>query len=549
MGCRRGFGAADRQDQLSFAPSRTGLAKRRSALWVRCGVFLFVTSIGFGCRPAPAQSSSRATELIIGFPEGNVTAPDLGTGQFTSNLSMEGLTSRPDMDGRALPRLAESWQWENDGFRLRFKLRPGVFFHDGRPMSATIVADILRAAIGRPNIAESYPSLADIRSVHVDGELEIFLELSRRSAFLTEDLNMPLNLCAADDEAADCRRDVGTGPFKVVQRDAGDIVFERFDRYYEGAPAIKRVHVKTFDALRTAWSSLLRGEVDMVTDVPAEAVEFVQSDRVDVIRYKRRYQYMVAFNSRHPEFASPSVRRAFNLAVNREALIQRALRGYGTSATGPIWPRYWAYDTSIPPFAFDARLATTLLNDAGLVEGKAGAKSNVPNARLRFTCLLVEDFSVHERLGLELQKQLYDVGVDMQFEVVSLQDYNDRIRDGQFEAVLVDMVSGPSLGRPYVFWRSAARFQGLNKFGYENDEAERLFEVLRGSPLNEVATRSATSRLQRVFLEDPPALFLAWSERARVVGRRFRPVIEPERDPVLTMWRWTADEPTGAALQ
>jgi peptide/nickel transport system substrate-binding protein len=443
------------------------------------------------------------------------------------------------MDGRALPRLAESWQWENDGLRLRFKLRPGVFFHDGTPMTAAVVAEILRAAIGRPGIADSYSSLADIRSVHVDGELEIFLELLRRSAFLTEDLNMPLSL----------RRDVGTGPFKVVQRDAAGIVFERFDRYYEGAPTIQRIHVKSFDALRTAWSSLLRGEVDMVTDVPAEAVEFVQSDRVDVIRYKRRYQYMVAFNSRHPGFASASVRRALNLAVDRDALIRRALRGYGSSATGPIWPRYWAYDTSIAPFSFDPRLSMTLLDDAGLVEGKAGATSNVPSARLRFTCLLVEDFSIHERLGLELQKQLYDVGVDMQFEVVSLQEYNDRIRDGKFEAVLVDMSSGPSLGRPYIFWRSAARFQGLNKFGYENTEAERLFELLRESPLNEAATRSATSRLQRVFLEDPPALFLAWSERARVVGRRFRPVIEPERDPVLTMWRWTADGLDSAAIQ
>lgn len=532
MGSRRRLSAHDRKDQLGFAPSRARLGKRRTARWVCCGVLLFISVVTSGCGQTRAQTVPRANELIIGLPEGNVDAPDLGIGQFISNLTLEGLMLRPSLDGRALPRLAESWQWENDGLRLRFKLRPGVFFHDGTRMTATVVAEILRTAIARPNAADSYSSLADVRSVHVDGDLGMFLELSRPSGFLIDDLIMPLSL----------RPNVGTGPFRVVKRDAKEIIFEGFDRYYEGAPSIQRVHVKTFDALRTAWSSLLRGEVDMVTDVPAEAVEFIGNGDVDVIPYKRWYQYMVAFNSRRPPFDSPSVRQALNVAVNRDALIQKALRGYGSTATGPLWPRHWAYDSSVLPFTFDPRLAMSLLDSQRLIKGAAGARSNVPHARFRFTCLVPAEFSVLERLALELQKQLYDVGVDMQFEVVPLATYNERLRLGTFEAVLVDMISGPSFGRPYLFWRSAAQFDGFNKFGYENAEAERLFQLLRNSAMNEAATRSATNRLQRLFLNDPPALFLAWSERSRVVGPKFTPVIEPDRDPVLTIWRWTPDE-------
>jgi ABC-type transport system substrate-binding protein len=159
------------------------------------------------------------------------------------------------------------------------------------------------------------------------------------------------------------------------------------------------------------------------------------------------------------------------------------------------------------------------------------------------------DWSLHERLGLELQKQLYDIGIDMQFEVVSTDEYNQRIPDGQFQAVMVDIISGSSFARPYIFWRSAATFRGFNVFGYENPEAERLFERLRASALNEAATRSAASRLQRVLLEDPPALFLAWSERARVVGPKFRPEIDPDRDPVLSMWRWRPGTVTVASAR
>ena len=125
----------------------------------------------------------------------------------------------------------------------------------------------------------------------------------------------------------------------------------------------------------------------------------------------------------------------------------------------------------------------------------------------------------------------------MQFEVVPINEYNLRIRDGRFESVMIDMISGPTLGRAYIFWRSARQFKGLNVFGYENSEAERLFNVLRTSA-NDGAVRSTMSRLQRVLLDDPPALFIAWNERTMAVRRDFKILNDPGQDPFYTIWRW-----------
>jgi ABC-type transport system substrate-binding protein len=146
-----------------------------------------------------------------------------------------------------------------------------------------------------------------------------------------------------------------------------------------------------------------------------------------------------------------------------------------------------------------------------------------------------EGFSLLERIGLEVQKQLYDVGIDIAFEVLPFLEYDVRIREGRFQAVLVDMISGPTLARPHVFWGSARR-EGLHAFGYDNPEAARLFALLRTST-NEAVIRSAVSRLQRVLLEDPPALFLAWDQRSRAVRRNFR-VAESGGDPLFTIWQW-----------
>jgi peptide/nickel transport system substrate-binding protein len=410
---------------------------------------------------------------------------------------------------------------------LRLRLRPGVTFHDGTPLTATVAAEALTRAIARPANRALYSSVADVTSVRPDGELELVLELSQPSAFLPEDLGVPISIGGGT---------VGTGPFHVVSSNSDELRLERFDRYYLGAPEIQRIDIRPSDNLRTSWTRLLRGEVDMVTDVPPEAVEFIQNDDIQVISFPRGYQFLIAFNSAAPVFKSSAVRRALNAAVNREALIANVLQGKGEPATGPIWPEHWAYDRSIQPFTFDPRSATSLIESAGF-RYRAGDASKRPPARLRFTCILPAEFSLLERIGLEVQKQLYDIGVDVQFEAVPIEQYDSRIREGRFEAVLVDMISGPTFGRPFLFWRSAREFRGLNVFGYENSETERLFQTLRASR-NEGATRSATSRLQRVLLDDPPALFLAWNERARAVRRRFD-VGNSDRDPLFTIWQWT----------
>jgi peptide/nickel transport system substrate-binding protein len=456
----------------------------------------------------------------------------LGLGQLTTLLTLEGLTQvNISVDGRAIPRLAESWTWENDSRRLRVRLRAGVRFHDGTPLTSAVAAEALTRAVNRPENRAMYPSVTDIASITPDGESQLVLDLSQPSAFLPEELDLPLSIGP---------QNVGTGAFRLIRRDSQGVLLERFDNYYLGVPEIEEIAIRPSDTLRTSWTRLLRGEVDMVTDVPPEALDFIRNDDINVVPFARSYQFLIAFNTQQPPFQSAAVRRALNSAVNRDLLIANVLQGQGQPATGPIWPRHWAYDESVQPFSFDPRAALAVLDDEGFPLQQA-MPERAP-ARLRFTCLLPADFALLERIGLEVQKHLYDINVDVQFEVVPIQEWDLRIREGRFEAVLIDMISGPTLARPHVFWGSGRR-EGLHNFGYQNAEAGRLFELLRTST-NEAAVRSAVSRLQRVLLDDPPALFIAWNQRARAIRRNFR-LAESGPDPLFTIPRWT--ENTGSA--
>ena len=447
-------------------------------------------------------------------------------------MSLEGLTYN-EVDGRSTPRLAERLEWVNEGRALHVYLRPNVKFHDGTPLTAEVAANLLRRAAGDVNVRAQLPSFSRISQMRAGGELQLIIDLLEPAAFLPEELSY---LLAHGGEY------VGTGPYRSVKADRNELSFDRFDLYYRGTPSVNRVTVRQFDSFRTAWSSLLRGDVDMVSDVPPDAVEFIRTDDVQIISFARGFQYLIAFNANRPQFKSAAIRRALNLAVDRDALVANVLRGYGIGATGPLWPKHWAYDTSLEGYRFDPSEATALLDEHGFHQTRIAASQSRPAARLQFTCLLPSGYPVLERIALHVQKQLYDIGVDMQFEALPLTEFSKRIGSGAFDAVLNEQISGPTLGRPYSFWRSPSGTGGLyNFFGYQNDETDRLFDVLSTS-LNDAAIRSTMSQLQRVLLQDPPAIFLAWNQRLRAVRQGpIQIVREFERDPLLTLWRWTAD--------
>lgn len=521
---RRGFAPAN-HDQVKptprwrWWPART----RRADRTVWRGAALLFSFLCLTCSPVVSKTERSQTDLIIGAPEGT----ELGVSQAARFLTLDGLTQLT-VDGRAVPRLASDWRWEDGGLRLRVVLPPQVTFHDGTALTPTLLAEILGREISDPANRTVYPSLTYVKSVEASGD-GVVLNLSEPAAFLPEDLEIWIELDSPSR---------GTGPFRVVSRTPQEIVLERFGDYRGGSSDIRRVIVKPFPTLRTAWTSLLRGEVDVVTDVPPDAVEFIRNDDVQVISFERRYQFLIAFNSRRPPLSSPLVRRALNLAIDRDALVQEVLHGRGNPSTGPLWPKYWAYDPSVAPYPFDPAQAAALLDEAGLRMPSASPDPSRPPARLRLTCLVPENFNVWERIALKVQRDLFDIGVDIQFRPVPLNEFGRLLQTGRFEAVLNDMVSGPTPGRAYIFWRSTRALKGpYNIFGYENEEAERLFDILQRST-NDAAIRSATRRLQRVFLDDPPALFLAWTDRARAIRREFLVPEEPGRDPMLSVGRW-----------
>jgi peptide/nickel transport system substrate-binding protein len=469
--------------------------------------------------------------ITIAFPEGLGLSGDNGARQVADSLSTEGLTF-VNNDGRVVGRLALDWHWLDGGLELLLKLRPNIALHDGQKLDAALAASILTELSAQEDSKKAYPGLADIESVTAQSELEILFKLKRHSWWLPEDLTVPLKVGK--------KPSYGTGPYRIRQTSESGILLERFDKYHRGTPGIRTVTVRSESTLRTAWASLLRGDVGMVADLPPDTVELIRNESVQIISYPRGYQYMVGLSGRSRKLADPRVRQALNLAIDRNAIVTKVLKGAGAPASSPIWYRHWAYDSSAGNFPYAPDRARKLLDEAGLPV-RPSTDPETPPSRLRLTCLIPEGFIVYEHVALEVQRQLADIDVDLRFDVQPVATYGQRMNDGDFETALVDLASGAGLSRSSTFWRSPKRQHVYTSFGYENPETEALFESLRGAT-SDSEVRSITRQLQEAFRRNPPAIFLAWNERARAVPGDFDIAVERDTDPLPNLWRWGTDQ-------
>lgn len=493
-----------------------------------------------GCSREPdVQAQRRRDTLSIGTaaPEGSL---DPGIAGVADLLRYESVLTTGN-DGRPGASVAASWERSDDGLSWKFRLRDGVTFHDGTPVTAEQVADTLRVAIKNPVSIATAPSLQQVSSVTVDGLTEFSIRLTAPSALLLSDLAYLELKKVSSGPAGDA---AGTGPFVVESKEQKRIVMRRFDGYRLGAPAIERIELNGFPTVRNAWTAMMRGEVDFLYEVGADAAEFVGGESsVQTFTFLRPYTLTLGFNLNHPVLKSREVRQALNGAIDRDEIVKAGFRGRARPAHDPVWPNHWAFSGAVPTYAYNPDAAALGLSAAGYATVQK-VSDRMPS-RFHFTCLVYPPL---ERIALMIQKQLFSVGVDMSIELVKLGEIASRAGRGNFDAYLLWQITGRSLTFPYLFWHSPEPGRPVFlESGYSvADAALNRVRYAR----NDDEFRTAVASFQQVIHDDPPAVFLAWEERVRAVNRSFHvPPQEPGRDVIFSLWRWRPSAETNARAQ
>ena len=490
----------------------------------RVEVVVFVVAAAGACvsgceRREPVSSQPPILRIGAGVPAQGTRGS--GLDYLTSAMTADSWLAQ-GADGRLTERLVREWTWSDDNTVLHLKLRKDVQLHDGTRFTPDVAAVAMRETLA----SGEYASFATVRSVEPTGDDSLILRLSEPNSFLLIDLSLSSVTLTRN------KQTLGTGAFEMVNRDAGHAQFRAFSKYYRGRPALDEVSVTTYPTQRNAWAALMRGEIDMLYDVSRDAVDFVEAETtVKTYSFLRPYYNLLGFNVRHPVLKSAEVRRALNEAIDKDALVRDGLRGRGRPADGPLIPGHWAYSPPAHPFVFNPQGAAARLEAIGLKTHPVGA-GRMPS-RFSFDCLILADDVRFERMGVLVQKQLADIGVDMRLVPLPLKELAVRIRRGQFEAFLFEM-NGRSLSWAYAFWYSGNNAP-FNDSGYTATDA--VLERIRLAR-SEDDIRARVAEFLQIIHDDPPAVFLTWGETSRAVTRKFDVAGEPGRDIVPNAWNW-----------
>ena len=474
-----------------------------------------------------ARTSPQANgpvKLRIGTSLPRAGEPSTGVNGLVNSVVLEAPITI-GADGRLVGRAFENWTWLQDGRGLRLFLRPGITFHDGTPLTADLAATILRREFASGAISTT------VRSVTAVGDREVVITSGQSEGFLLSDVATAMFSLPGKER-------VGIGPFQFES--AGPpIVLRAYDAYYTGRPAIDRIEIAEYETPRATWAALMRGDINMVHDVSREALDFVEAEStVQTHSFLRAYYYALVFNMRHPILGRREVRLAIGEAIDKAGIVERRMRNRGQPADGPVWPLHWAATAAARRPAFNPDAARLRLDSLDL-KVRPPSEPGVMPSRFRFKCAVVAEDQTLQRIALLVQKNLFDLGVDMDVEMVPFRDLRRRAMKGEFDTLLLEISSSRSLSYIYYFWHSPQGQPVINS-GY--NAADHALDRFRAA-ISDADVRAALADLQQVMCDDPPAVFIAWTQTARALTRDFVVPDEGPRDILGTIRQWRPAPP------
>ncbi len=443
----------------------------------------------------PVVIQAQAADISIGI-SADVTSLDPHYVATQHNVGLgwnvfDALT-RVDEKARIIPGLATSWK-AIDSTTWEFTLRKGVKFHDGSELTADDVAySLVRplAIAGSPGGFAVY--VRRIISKQIVDPYTIRLKTATPYGAMPQDLNAIMiiskkaafNATPADFDSGKAM--VGTGPYKFVRWTRGDRVeLARFEGYWDKKPAWDKVTFRMMsnDPARTA--ALLSGEVDVIENVPPSDLARVRANpnlRLEqTVSWRTIFFHMDQYRAQPPHitdtqgkplaknpFMDVRVRRAFSKALNRKALVERAMENVAVPASNVVSPQIFGHYGESKPEAYDPEGAKKLLAEAGYPNGFAITVS-APNDRY------INDDQVAQAVAQMLSR----IGIKCAVEAMPFNVYLSKARDQQFSFAMLGWGSyAADLAlRALLLTPNADKGNGAWNWGrYSNPKVDKLVE-------------------------------------------------------------------------
>jgi len=473
---------------------------------MRKKIALIMTAIMLMCMMTGCGSSANDGEtLVYGSSDYTAINPALFEHGEINILLFVGLTAH-GQDNEIVPAAAESWEFDKSTNVYTFHIREGMTFHDGDDLTAEDAAFTIEAIMNPDNGSENASNFEDVVRVEAVDELTLEVELEAPNMAMLDYMTigiLPKHLLEGKDMTTDefNQNPVGAGPYKLTEWKHGqNITMEKFENYYLGEPNIDTVIFKIVEDTDARAMQLDAGEINFAQITPKAVKNFEGNDEIAVYQMKTSdyrgimYNFNSEFFKKHRELPA-----ALSYAVDREAIIDSVLLGYGEAAYSPL--QMGEYNNAgIEKYEYDPDKAATELEAAGWVKNADGIYEK-DGETLSFTINCGQGDQVRIDMANICAQNMNEIGADVKVEVPAEVDWA-----GQ-DAYLIGW--GSPFDPDDHTYKVFGTGKGANYSSYSNAKVDALLQQAR--QLENCDARTALYKeFQEELAADPAYTFIAY---------------------------------------
>jgi peptide/nickel transport system substrate-binding protein len=432
------------------------------------------------------------------------------------------------LDGSFKLSLAESVNVSDDGLVYTYKIRDGVKFHDGEPLTAEDVAytyHLYQDTEGYPWMG-GYTDYFD--SIEATDNNEVVIILSEAIPNIDSNLVflyvLPKHVWENED-AVDFENVamIGSGPFKMVEYKPGEFVhLAKNADYFGDVPKIDEVIFQTFESQDALVQAIKTGQVDMITEMPNTAVETLREDPnvavvagapaapgvTDIIINQVLPENCPPDDglcTGHPALLDRNVRLALAHATDKQKIIDVVLLGLGTPGTAllPDGLGLW-YNSSITDYTYDVAMANQILDDNGYVDANGDGVRDMPDGSqsLTFRINWPSDSIEAPRLAELLSEMWADVGVKLEAQALDADTLTAVCCPAfDFDVIIWGWGSDPDPNLLLSVMTTDEISTGSSETGYSNPEFDGLYYE-QSSELDLNKRKELVWQMQQIVFDD-----------------------------------------------
>lgn len=513
---------------------------QRRFTWVALGLGMLalVGCMGRDDEGAPGSRGQGAKRRLVWALRGNAEVTDPAMVADTDSAFVvaqvcEGLVRFEVGSSRVIPALAESEpEISADGTRWKFRLRRGVTFHDGTPLTAEAVRfsfmrqmdpshpyyvagrmTAARRLFGDPTTTES----VIVRDIETPDDWTVVFVLAQPRASFARNLAMPpaaiVSPRAVMNAAADGQTTmVGTGPYRVAAvRPGRSVILERNAQYWGEPARIEAVELRMISEAVERERALIQHQCDVAAGLPPQTLAaLAPSKEFMVTTAPGMTGCVLLLNHAVPPLDSARVRRGIALAIRRDALVSDLLLGYADAGYGWLPPAMVEASEAVAPSEATDKVneAKRLLTEAGVAGGftvKLMAV-NVPRVYNPAGAAVAE----------KVAQDLTACGLKVILERVPLEVASRRVANGDYQMAIWGAVAWN--GDPSAYWADLFGDGHTNALSYRSGELRGLLKQLEAETA-EPQRKATCAEIEKLLHADTPCVPLFYARQA-VVARR-----------------------------